>query len=264
MRNANCGSRAATSAVRSAARPGLLRAIFGIYAWLEFTLAAMFGLLVLLLTPGLARRRRFVRLLARVTLRLAGMRIRLSGLQNLTTPCILVANHCSYIDGVVLTAALPPSFSFVIKREMAGFPLAGALLRLIGSEFVERIDRKAVARDTRRLLRSAASGQAMAFFPEGTFGEEVGLLRFHIGAFAAAARARLPVVPVAIRGTRHCLPAASLWPNPGPIEVEILPLLPATAADAAADADVATRLRDSARASILAAVDEPDLASAQA
>ncbi len=239
--------------------------IFGIYAWFEFTLGALLGLLVLLLMPGLARRRRFVRALARVALRLAGMRIRVSGLQNLATPCILVANHCSYLDGVVLTAALPPTFSFVIKREMARFPLAGTLLRRIGSEFVDRTDRKAVARDTRRLLRSATSGRALAFFPEGTFSEEVGLLRFHIGAFAAAARARLPVVPVAIRGTRHCLPANSLWPNPGPIEIEILPLLPAAPmSETAPDADAATRLRDAARASILAAVDEPDLAPARA
>ena len=53
-------------------------------------------------------------------------------------------------------------------------------------------------------------GHALVFFPEGTFSTAVGLLRFHIGAFAAAVRADLPVVPVAIRGTRHCLPPGSL------------------------------------------------------
>jgi 1-acyl-sn-glycerol-3-phosphate acyltransferase len=148
---------------------------------------------------------------------------------------------------------------------MSRFPLAGSLLRRIGSEFVERTDRKVGARDTRRLLRSAASGQAMAFFPEGTFTHEVGLLRFHIGAFAAAARAHLPVVPAVIRGTRHTLPADSFWPNPGPIEVEILTVLPAIpSGDAPQDGEAAVKLRNAARAEILKALGEPDLATDKA
>jgi 1-acyl-sn-glycerol-3-phosphate acyltransferase len=255
----------AESASAGSRKLNVWRLGYGIYAWLEFLLCALLGLPVVLLTPGLTRRRRVVRALARVALRLAGMRIELRGLQQLPAPCILVANHCSYIDGVVLTAALPPSFSFVIKREMSRFPVAGTLLRLIGSEFVDRRDRKASARDTRRLLRSAASGQAMAFFPEGTFTHEIGLLRFHIGAFAAAARAQLPVVPVAIRGTRHCLPADSIWPNPGRIQVQILTVLQTpNPGEAARGADPAVALRDAARSEILRAIDEPDLASLKA
>jgi 1-acyl-sn-glycerol-3-phosphate acyltransferase len=260
MTNANSASSAGGSAARSAAKLDLRRVLFGTYAWLEFTLGVLLGLPVLLLTPGLSRRRRMVRTLARTALRLAGMRVRLGGPMPLPTPCILVANHCSYIDGVVLTAALPPNFSFVIKREMARFPLAGTLLRLIGSEFVDRTGRRQGARDMRRLLRNAASGQALAFFPEGTFSPEVGVLHFHIGAFAAAARARMPVVPVAIRGTRHILPAGSVWPNPGLIEVEILRALPVPTDPTGDPGELAIRLRDGARAAILVAVGEPDLA----
>ena len=70
-----------------------------------------------------------------------------------------------------MQATLPPHFSFVIKREMSRVPVAGTLLRRIGAEFVDRSDRRRGQRDTRRLLRSAASGQAMAFFPEGTFSQ---------------------------------------------------------------------------------------------
>jgi 1-acyl-sn-glycerol-3-phosphate acyltransferase len=232
---------------------------------MEFTLMAIVALLLLLVTPGLTRRRRVTRALARFALHLAGMPLELLGPAELPTPCILVANHCSYIDGVVLTATLPPNFSFVIKREMSRFPLAGAILRRIGSEFVERKDRKVGARDTRRLLRSAASGKALAFFPEGTFTHEVGLLRFHIGAFAAAARAHLPVLPVVIRGTRNSLPAGSAWPNPGRIQVEILQVVPAIGDGASPeDSDAAARLRDSARAQILRALNEPDLATEHA
>jgi 1-acyl-sn-glycerol-3-phosphate acyltransferase len=173
-----------------------------------------------------------------------------------------VANHCSYIDGVVMQATLPPQFSFVIKTEMSRVPLAGTILRRIGAEFVDRSDRLRGQRDTRRLLRSATSGQAMAFFPEGTFSHEVGLLKFHVGAFAAAVRAHLPVVAVAIRGTRHCLPADSIWPRPGVIQVDVLNVFAPPAADEAIeDRDAALRLRDAARAQILQALGEPDLAA---
>jgi 1-acyl-sn-glycerol-3-phosphate acyltransferase len=267
----------AKSARRKAAaeaRPGLdaqrraavhlraLRLAYGIIAWSLFLLVAISALLPLLLLPRLGQRRALIRHLARAVLALCGMRLRLRGLDTLPVPSIVVANHASYLDGVVLAASLPPCFGFVIKREMSRVPLAGLLLRRIGAEFVERNNRLRGARDTRRLLRQAASGQALAFFPEGTFEAAPGLLRFHIGAFAAAARAGLPVVPIALRGTRHCLPADTIWPRPGRIDIEALPTLPAAAPEATAEH--AARLRDAARTALLSALGEPDLAGPSA
>jgi 1-acyl-sn-glycerol-3-phosphate acyltransferase len=250
-------------AAPAAPRLSLLGLLYGVGTWLQFVLAATLVLPVLLLTPGLARRRAQVSTLARLALRLAGMRLELHGLEQLPQPCIVVANHSSYLDGVVMAAALPARFSFVIKREMAAVPVAGTLLRRIGAEFVERGNRIRGARDARRLLRSAATGHSLVFFPEGTFRTAVGLLRFHIGAFAVAVRANLPVVPVAIRGTRHCLPPGSPWPRPGTIRVEALATLPWQPSMPGPDAgDRAVLLRDAARAALLAALGEADLATA--
>jgi 1-acyl-sn-glycerol-3-phosphate acyltransferase len=236
--------------------PGLL---YGIGTWLQFLLAAVLVLPVLLLTSRLSRRRAQVSGLARLALRLAGMRLEVHGLDQLPQPCIVIANHSSYLDGVVLAASLPPCFSFVIKREMSAVPLVGTLLRRIGAEFVERGDRIRGARDARRLLRNATIGHSLVFFPEGTFGTEVGLLRFHIGAFAAAVRAKLPVVPVAIRGTRHCLPPGSPWPRPGTIRIEALAVLPSQPRVGTDAGDRAALLRDAARAALLTALGEADL-----
>ncbi len=244
-----------------ASLPALLRLPYGLYAWSAFLALGTVAVVLLLLTPTLARRRRTVRAFAGAVLRLIGIRWRAEGLQALPHPCIIVANHASYLDGVVLAACLPPEFGFVIKREMAGVPLAGTLLRRIGAEFVERQNRARGARDARRLLRQAASGQSLVFFPEGTFGPQVGLLRFHLGAFTAAVRAGLPVVPLAIRGTRHCLPADSLWPQPGRVHLDILAPVPATPGTGMLAADPAAGLRDGARAALLAVLGEPDLAA---
>src|ERR1700722_12721050 len=159
------GQRPATPA--AARRLGPLGLMYGIGTWLQFVLATVLALPVLLLTPGLSRRRAQVSGLARLALRLAGMRLEPHGLDQLPQPCIVVANHSSYLDGVVLAATLPPCFSFVIKREMSAVPLAGTLLRRIGAEFVERGDRIRGARDARRLLRNAAVGHSLVFFPGG-------------------------------------------------------------------------------------------------
>jgi 1-acyl-sn-glycerol-3-phosphate acyltransferase len=268
MGNANRAAKSARGARPAAAagvpaapeRLGPLGLIFGLVTWLQFLLAALLVLPILLLTPQLSRRRALVSGLARLALRLAGMRLQVHGLRELPQPCIVVANHSSYLDGVVLCASLPPCFSFVIKREMSAVPLAGTLLRGIGAEFVQRGDRARGARDARRLLRNAAIGHSLVFFPEGTFSTDVGLLRFHIGAFAAAVRAKLPVVPVAIRGTRHCLPPGSPWPRPGTIRIEALAALPALRSASGKDErDHAPLLRDAARSALLAALGEPDL-----
>ena len=65
-------------------------------------------------------------------------------------------------------------------------------------------------------------GHALVFFPEGTFDEEPGLKRFHVGAFAAAVRGSMPVVPAVIHGARRAMPNKALLVRPGRVRVEIL------------------------------------------
>jgi 1-acyl-sn-glycerol-3-phosphate acyltransferase len=160
---------------------------------------------------------------ARLFLRVTRIPFRVEGLERLPgTPCVVVANHASYIDGLVASAALPPDFAFIIKKEMVAVPLASTLLRRLGSEFVERFDRHKGASDARRVLRRAADGQSMVFFPEGTFTRSRQIGEFLRGAFATAARAGLPVVAVAIHGTRDALPPGSLRLRRRPLKVQIL------------------------------------------
>jgi 1-acyl-sn-glycerol-3-phosphate acyltransferase len=234
-----------------------LRFIYGLYAALLFLAVALAALLGVILLPTLRLRRGTARVAARTFFALAGMPVRLRGRENLPAgQCVVVANHASYLDGVVMTAALPPRFGFVVKREMNSVPLAGLLLRRIGSEFVERHNRHKGGTDARRVLRTAASGHSLVFFPEGTFTTEVGLGKFHTGAFAIAARAACPVVPAVILGTRRNMPATRVLPRPGPIEVRFGAPIVDRAVD---DGDPALRLRDASRAAILGQLDEPDL-----
>jgi 1-acyl-sn-glycerol-3-phosphate acyltransferase len=172
--------------------------------------------------------------------------------------CVVVANHASYLDGVILQAFLPPRFAYVIKSEMKKVPLAHFLLRRIGSRFVERFHTAGSARDARNLLRAADQGQSLAFFPEGTFILEAGLGKFRPGAFATAIKAEAPLVPVVISGSRSILPMGRFLPARGALSVQILdPVMPDHPAFARH-----RLLAQEARQRMLQVLDEPDLVAA--
>ncbi len=151
-----------------------------------------------------------------------GMPVRVRWHGPLPEPCIVVANHCSYLDGVVLAAILPPRFDFVIKREMSSVPLAGFLLQRIGVQFVTRDNRAGRLRDALRVMRSAAGGGSLAFFPEGTLHGAAGTAA--LSHRRLRRRAALRRADRAAGDTRHSpLPApGSFLPRPGRITIETL------------------------------------------
>ena len=99
------------------------------------------------------------------------------------------------------------------------------------------------------------------YFPEGTLMRAPGLLPFRLGAFDAAAAAQVPVVPVAIRGTRSILRDQSWFPRRGAIAVTVAPAIDPAVISAEAGGDAwkaALKLRDLARERILRHCGEPD------
>ena len=205
-----------------------MRRLYSAYCIALFTVLGLTVLVINLFLPSLRRRRRMAGIFSRAFLRAAGVPFSVEGLNRLPqVPCVVVANHASYIDGLVAAAALPPDFAFVIKKEMVRVPLAGLLLRRLGSQFVERFNRHKGAVDARRVLKLAATGQSLVFFPEGTFNEIRQIGKFLGGAFTTAARSDMPVVAMAIHGTRAVLPPGGLAVHRLPIRVEILEVLAA-------------------------------------
>lgn len=229
---------------------------WGMLAWLSFGFAVVFTMTVALIVPGAERRQKLATWACRMTFVLPMIDVRIRGIDNLPAGnCVVVANHASYLDGVLLKGYLPWRFSFVIKGEMRDFAPAHFLLRRAGAKFVERSDIKGSTRDARHIVRAAQAGESLAFFPEGTFLEEPGVGRFLPGAFVAAVKGEMPVVPIAISGSRYMLPANHFMPKRGPLTIDILPPI------APGDAEFASSraLAEAARQRILAVLDEPDL-----
>ena len=234
----------------------LLHFAYGCYTWVALLLIVTPMCVVLAVLPGIQRRRRVARTCAQLFFAAIGSRVRVAGGSvEPHYPCVVVANHASYLDGIILTAVLPAGFTYLIKHQMSRVPIASFILRRLGSAFVDRDDRNDRNRTVRALHSLASRGSALGFFPEGTFDKSPGLKAFHLGAFSAAARAKLPVVPVVIYGSRWKLPSGRFLPRPGPLRVRICDPVqpPATAASARA-------LMTETRRAMLAHLDEPDLA----
>jgi len=243
---------------KNPANPGnrIARLAFGLYAWIVFLFILLAAAIGVTLIPGLHRRRRWLSGVCRLFFYLVAIPATVNGLENLPPGhCVLVANHASHIDGLVLQALLPPRFSYVIKGEMRDVPVIYFLLRRIGSRFVERFVTSESTRDARKLLRASSSGESFIFFPEGTFIGSPGLGRFKPGAFATAIKGQVAVVPVVIGGARKILPASVWIPRHGVLSVNVLhPIHPPDPAYASSKS-----LAAEARRRMLRILDEPDL-----
>jgi 1-acyl-sn-glycerol-3-phosphate acyltransferase len=230
--------------------------LWGLWGWLCFIAACLFSLVVALLVPGKERRQRLVTWASRMIFVAAGVRVTVKGREHLPEESsVVVANHASYIDGVLLNGYLPSRFGFVIKGEMRDIPVVHFLLRRSGSKFVERNETRGSARDARQLVKAAQGGESLGFFPEGTFRLETGVGRFRAGAFVAAIKGDMPVVPIALHGTRKMMPSRQLLPRPADLVIEILPVIAPTNESFSSS----RKLAEEARQRILAALDEPDL-----
>jgi 1-acyl-sn-glycerol-3-phosphate acyltransferase len=230
------------------------------WAWTVFVTIAPLAWLLIVAAPTLILRRRIARVSARLALSLNGLLPRVEGLQHLTgnTTAIVVANHASYLDALILTAALPATFTYVAKQELLRKPVAGIPLRRLASAFVARFDSMRGVEDTSGLEALVRAGTSLIFFAEGTFRSVPGLLPFRLGAFVVAVRCGIPVIPVTLVGSRALLPDETLRPHYNTLQVLIDEPLSPEGDDAW---QAALKLRDTARSRILGRLGEPDAAA---
>lgn len=252
LRLALSGAQAKALRLLSQSADGLWAA----WAWMVYLVIVPVAWLFIVLAPTLNLRRRFARLSSRFALALTGLTPKVEGLQHLAddAPCIIVANHASYLDALVLTAVLPPRFAYVSKQELLTKPAAGIPLRRLSCAFVERFDNARGVEDTYGLEERARTGDSLVFFAEGTFHSVPGLLPFRLGAFMVAAHTSIPVVPLALTGTRTLLRGEEHRPHYSQLRVQI----GAALTPLGSDWQAALQLRDSARRWILERVEEPD------
>lgn len=231
---------------------------YAAYWWCLLCVIAAPTWMAVVLLPWDALRHKLLRFSARLFLRLTALTPRILGqVENKGDGCIVVSNHASYIDSVVLTAALPGPLTFVAKEELSRQWVAGPFLRRLGTLFARRTEAAAGVEDTTRQLHAVETGRRLVTYPEATLTRMPGLLDFRLGPFLVAAQTNVEVLPVVLRGTRSVLRGDQWFPRHRPVDVHIAQPVRADGTDLAA----AARLRDQVRATILQECGEPDLAS---
>lgn len=157
--------------------------------------------LFLWLWPGMARA--FPMHYHRVVCRILGIRIEVVGSVPEQGPLLVVSNHVSWLDIVVLSAVAP--VSFVAKKEVARWPFFGALARLQRTVFVDRDRRHATGSSRDEMQERLKSGDVLVLFAEGTSSDGRRVLPFKSSFFGAAEHPGVLVQPVSLayRGHRN-------------------------------------------------------------
>jgi 1-acyl-sn-glycerol-3-phosphate acyltransferase len=147
------------------------------------------------LTPGQCAL--LVRVWSRQMLAIMGVTLEVRGKPPAHGPVLLVANHISWLDILVMDAAHPARF--VSKADVKQWPVLGALITGAGTLYIERASRRDAMRVVHQMAAALTAGDTLAVFPEGTTHDGRTLLPFHANLIQAAISAHAPALPVALQ-----------------------------------------------------------------
>lgn len=119
----------------------------------------------------------------------------------LSGPHVVVSNHESHLDAFLISH-LPWEMKWLAKRSLFRVPFIGWCMALAGDVAIERGARDSVGRALARCRDYLDRGVSVFLFPEGTRAVGDGLQPFKAGAFRLALEANVPVLPLAVAGTR--------------------------------------------------------------
>jgi fatty-acyl-CoA synthase len=209
---------------------------YGMYVWLVVALVLMPGWLLVLLQGGRSRTTRslgILRFMCRMGLRLLQLEPKVEGRNYLEEAkrrvnedgrsFLLVSNHASYLDPVVVSAVCPFDFCFVSKGEAASWPVIGTFVRKCGFLTVNREDPSQSARVSESIGQRLKQGISVHIFPEATFTPAAGLRPFQMGAFKSAVDAHCPILPVTLAGTRQVFRDGTWLPRHARVRVTVSP-----------------------------------------
>lgn len=160
---------------------------------------------------AVAEQERRVNVWAQKMLRIAGITLQIKGTPPPHGPMLLVANHISWLDILVMHAA--GHCRFVSKSDVKAWPLIGTFADGAGTLYVARESRRDAHRVVGHMAERLVAGDILAVFPEGTTGDGVKLLDFHANLIQSAIDASAPVGPVALMFLDAASGAISLAPS---------------------------------------------------
>jgi 1-acyl-sn-glycerol-3-phosphate acyltransferase len=152
--------------------------------------------------------------------RVAGMRVRVEGLENIPAGvCLFAANHTSNADAPAIVGAIPRRLAIFGRKTLFDIPIVGLAFRLAKFVPVDRGNRDAALASVKLAVEYIKTGSSFLVYPEGTRSPDGRLHRFKKGSFAMAIEAGVPIVPVACYGAHRIMMKNSLVVHPGTVTV---------------------------------------------
>jgi 1-acyl-sn-glycerol-3-phosphate acyltransferase len=168
-------------------------------------------------------------------LSLSGVRVRSTRRATLDPgrPYVFMSNHASHFDVVAVVAALPEfQLRWVAKKELVDVPIFGWAMQRAGHIVIDRSNPEQAIATLRAAKEQMDAGVSVMIFPEGTREEHDGeLLPLKKGGFVLALETGVPIVPIAVRGSRAILPRDDWRIHAGEIEVVVGAPIPVAGAD---------------------------------
>jgi 1-acyl-sn-glycerol-3-phosphate acyltransferase len=152
--------------------------------------------------------------------RVAGMRVRVEGLENIPAGvCLFAANHTSNADAPAIVGAIPRRLAIFGRKTLFDIPIVGLAFRLAKFVPVDRGNRDAALASVKQAVEYIKTGSSFLVYPEGTRSPDGRLHRFKKGSFVMAIEAGVPIVPVACYGAQRIMKKNSLVVHPGTVTV---------------------------------------------
>ncbi|WP_227998335.1 HAD-IB family hydrolase [Nocardia australiensis] len=160
----------------------------------------------------------------RATLRVIGVRIRLSGAAHARAPrpAVFLFNHQSQFDVIIVPRVLEGGVTGIGKKELTRNPIFGPLMRFVGVTFIDRSNTERAKAALAPVVETLRGGLSIAIAPEGHRSYTPGPLPFKKGAFHIALQAGVPVIPVVIRNAGEIAWRDSMIARKGTVDVAIL------------------------------------------
>ncbi len=209
------------------------------------SVGSLWGLLLRLFDPSGDRVLDLARAWSGWVTSFAGVRIQVDNRAHLdpSQPYVFMANHASSLDIWAVFVAIPRRIRLIAKKQLARIPLFGWVMWAGRFIFIDRQNKLAARRSIDLAGERIRRGDSVLLFPEGTRTRDGTLLPFKKGGFHLAMKAGVPIVPVALRGTRELMPRGSYLLRKGTIRVIVGEPIPTQGLSAEDRAQLDERVR---------------------
>jgi len=163
----------------------------------------------------------FARLWGKIALLANRVKVRVEGMEHLNGkgPYIFMSNHQGYYDIFTLLSHLPYQFKWLAKKELFSVPFLGWTMAAVGYISIDRGGTRNTVEAMNEAAQKIREGMSVVIFPEGSRSPDGSIQPFKKGGFTLAIKSKVPIVPIAISGSRDIMPKDRLTATAGEIRM---------------------------------------------